>query len=185
VVPLLLDCNVSPAHAQLDDELMQRVFEAWRELRRGAVRKLNSHFYGTGDDALDPGQMDTLDVIASRPRWRMSRLARALYLDPSTVTRSVDRLTEYGLVTRVPAADDARGVQVRATPSGRALCETVSERRRVVMRSILADLPRAECEHLAEALERLVTGVATYALRLESGDNGEAPLTASLTRTLK
>ncbi len=132
-----------------------------------------------------PARVDILDVIASRPRWRMSHLARALYLDPSTVTRSVDRLTEYGLVTRVPAADDARGVQVRATPSGRALCETVAKRRRVAMRNVLFDLPPEECEQLAQALERLVSGVAAYASRLESGDVGEPPLTASLKRTLK
>jgi DNA-binding MarR family transcriptional regulator len=97
----------------------------------------------------------------------------------------VNRLAEYGLVSRVPAADDARGVQVRATPSGRALCETVAERRRVAMRNVLHDLPRAECEQLAQALERLVRGVAAYALRLESDDNGAAPLTASAKRTPK
>jgi DNA-binding MarR family transcriptional regulator len=153
---------------QLDDELMQRVFDAWRELRRGAVRKTNAHFYGSGPDALDPAQMDILDVITSRPRWRMSRLARALYLDPSTVTRSVDRLAEYGLVTRVPAADDGRGVQVRATPSGRALSKTVAQRRRVVMGKILHDLSKDECENLAEALETLVSGVSAYAEQLES-----------------
>ncbi len=156
------------ATAPQDDDLMQRVFEAWRELRRGAVRKTNAHFYGSGPDALDPAQMDILDVIASRPRWRMSRLAHALYLDPSTVTRSVDRLAEYGLVTRVPAADDGRGVQVRATPSGRSLSKTVGQRRRVVMSKILHDMSHDECEDLARALETLVKGVSAYAENLES-----------------
>jgi DNA-binding MarR family transcriptional regulator len=150
------------------DELMQRVFEAWRDLRRGAVRKSNAHFYGSGPDALDPGQMDVLDVIVSRPRWRMSQLAQALYLDPSTVTRSVDRLAEYGLVMRVPAADDGRGVQVRATPSGRNLSKTVAQQRRVVMRNILHDMSRDECERLALALERMVGGVAAYAAQLDA-----------------
>src|SRR6202521_1221913 len=150
------------------DELMQRVFEAWRELRRGAVRKSNAHFYGSGPDALDPGQMDVLDVICSRPRWRMSQLAQALYLDPSTVTRSVDRLADYGLVMRVPAADDGRGVQVRATPSGRSLSKTVAQQRRVVMRNILHDMSRDDCERLALALERMVGGVAGYAATLDA-----------------
>src|SRR5580700_4167485 len=93
------------------DELMQRIFEAWRDLRRAAVRKMNAHFYGSGPDALDPAQMDILDVVASRSHWRMSELAQALYLDPSTVTRSVDRLAGYGLVMRASAVDDGRGVQ--------------------------------------------------------------------------
>jgi DNA-binding MarR family transcriptional regulator len=155
------------------DELMQRVFDAWRDLRRGAVRKSNAYFYGTGPDALDPGQMDVLDVIVSRPRWRMSQLAQALYLDPSTVTRSVDRLAEYGLVMRVPAADDGRGVQVRATPSGQNLSESVAQQRRIVMRNILHDMPRSECEALALALEKMVRGVSAYATQLAAG--GEAP----------
>jgi DNA-binding MarR family transcriptional regulator len=162
------------ATPQLDDELAQRVFELWRELRRGAVRKLNSHFYGSGPDALDPGQMDILDVIVTRARWRMSQLAQALYLDPSTVTRSVDRLADYGLVTRVPAADDGRGVQVRVTRSGRALCKSVAERRKVVMRNVLRDLSPAECESLAAGLERMVSGISAYALQLESMDDGPA-----------
>jgi DNA-binding MarR family transcriptional regulator len=150
------------------DELMQRVFEAWRDLRRGAVRKSSAHFYGIGPDALDPGQMDVLDVIASRSRWRMSQLAQALYLDPSTVTRSVDRLAGYGLVMRVPAADDGRGVQVRATPSGRNLSKTVAEQRRVVMRNILHDQSHDDCERLALAMERMVRGVEAYAAQLDA-----------------
>jgi DNA-binding MarR family transcriptional regulator len=119
--------------------------------------------------------MDILDVIASRPRWRMSRLAHALYLDPSTVTRSVDRLAEYGLVTRVPAADDGRGVQVRATAAGRALAKTVGQRRRVVMGKILHDLSIEESQDLAQALERLVSAVSAYAENLEVGPN-DAPV---------
>jgi DNA-binding MarR family transcriptional regulator len=155
--------------ADRDDDLMQRVFEAWRALRRGAVRKMNSHFYGSGPDALDPAQMDILDVVASRRRWRMSKLAQALYLDPSTVTRSVDRLAGYGLVTRVSVADDGRGVQVRATPSGRMLSKSVAEGRRVVMGAILHDMSQCECEELAAILERFVSGISAYSERLESG----------------
>jgi DNA-binding MarR family transcriptional regulator len=158
------------------DELMQRVFEAWRDLRRGAVRKSNAHFYGSGPDALDPGQMDVLDVIVSRQRWRMSQLAQALYLDPSTVTRSVDRLAEYGLVMRVPAADDGRGVQVRATPSGRSLSKNVAQQRRVVMHNILHDMPREDCERLALALERMVAGVAAYAFQLDAAHSEAAAI---------
>ena len=83
------------------------------------------------------------------------------------MTRSVDRLAEYGLVMRVPAADDGRGVQVRATPSGRSLSKTVAQQRRIVMRNILHDLPRDECEQLALALER--DGQGSGGLRLPAG----------------
>jgi DNA-binding MarR family transcriptional regulator len=60
----------------------------------------------------------------------MTRLTEALHLDPSTVTRSGDRLTSYGLITRVPVAHKGRGVQVRATAFGRADVDRTTEIRR-------------------------------------------------------
>ena len=156
------------AKAELDDEVLQRVFEAWRELRRGAVRKLNDDFYGRWPDALDPAQMDILEMIASQSSWRMSQLAQALHLDPSTVTRSIDRLVGFKLVRRVPAADDGRGVQVRATPAGRALCKKVPERRLDVMRDVLRGMSEREAEQLARLMEKMVDGVAAYAQRVET-----------------
>jgi DNA-binding MarR family transcriptional regulator len=163
---------------QVDDDVLQRVFEAWRELRRGAVRKLNDDFYGRWPDALDPAQMDFLELIDSRSSWRMSQLAQALHLDPSTVTRSIDRLVSFKLVRRVPAADDGRGVQVRATPAGQALCEKVPEQRREVMREILRDMTPRECDELARLLEKMVDGVAAHAQRLEPGGASSSASTA-------
>lgn len=158
------------AKAQVDDEVLSRVFEAWRELRRGAVRKLNDDFYGRWPDALDPAQMDILEMISSKPSWRMTQLAQALHLDPSTVTRAIDRLVGYKLVRRVPAADDGRGVQVRATPAGRAQVKKVPEQRREVMREILRDMSPRERDQLARLLEKMVAGVAAHAQRLEPTD---------------
>src|SRR5262245_48598488 len=123
---------------------MQRVFEAWRELRRGAVRKLNADFYGHREDALDPAQMDILEVVASRPNWRMNHLATALHLDPSTVTRSIERLAADRLVTRLSTPDDGRGVRVKATKAGLAACQEIAPRRRDVMREVLRDMPPRE-----------------------------------------
>jgi DNA-binding MarR family transcriptional regulator len=157
---------------------MQRVFEAWRELRRGAVRKLNSDFYGHREDALDPAQMDILEVVASQPSWRMNHLALALHLDPSTVTRSIERLAANKLVTRLAAADDGRGVRVRATKAGHAVCNEIAPGRRAVMREVLRDMPEREREQLATLLEKMVSGVSAYATRLGSSD-GEWSATSS------
>ena len=154
--------------AEAEDDLLQRVFEAWRELRRGAVRKLNKDFYGRWPDALDPSQMDVLEMIASRPSWRMSKLAEALHLDPSTVTRSIDRLTRLGLASRVPTAQDGRGVQVRATAAGEELCRKVPDRRMAVMREVLVEMPLDERQELARLLEKMVNGVRSYASQLDS-----------------
>jgi DNA-binding MarR family transcriptional regulator len=165
--------QISSAMAEGEAELLERVFEAWRELRRGAVRKLNKDFYGRWPDALDPSQMDVLEMIACRPSWRMAKLAQALHLDPSTVTRSIDRLAGLGLVARVATVGDGRGVQVRATASGRKLCRKVPARRMAVMQEVLQEMPLQERQELARLLEKMVDGVRSYARKLDTAEDAD------------
>ncbi len=58
------------------DALGQRIAASWTEIRRGAATsEVRDYLYGTGEDRLDRGQMDTLDLLARQPLWRMSELA--------------------------------------------------------------------------------------------------------------
>lgn len=142
------------------DEVARRVGLAWRELRRGAsMGLLREQFLGTGDDALDTGQMDTLDVLVSGDTWRMGDLADALRVDPSTATRAVDRLTRIHLAERLPDPDDRRVVLVRATQAGRSRHAEAYRRWRIVLHDILDEFEPAEREQLAVALERLVAAL--------------------------
>jgi DNA-binding MarR family transcriptional regulator len=142
------------------DEVARRVGLAWRELRRGAsMGLLREQFLGTGDDALDTGQMDTLDVLVGADTWRMGDLADALRVDPSTATRAVDRLTRIHLAERLPDPDDRRVVLVRATPAGRERHEEAYRRWRKVLHDILGEFEPAEREQLAMNLERLVAAL--------------------------
>ena len=69
-------------------ELAVRIALAWRAIRRGAsTGPLLDFLYGTDDEAIEQGQMDTLDLLAQQSSWRMSELADALHVDPSTATR--------------------------------------------------------------------------------------------------
>jgi DNA-binding MarR family transcriptional regulator len=115
--------------------------------------------------------MDILEVVASRPNWRMNHLAAALHLDPSTVTRSIERLASDRLVTRLSTPDDGRGVRVKVTKAGLAACQEIAPRRRDVMREVLRDMPAREQEKLAALLEKMVAGVTAYARRLDEADD--------------
>ena len=53
--------------------------------------------------------MDTLDLLVQQPAWRMSELAEALRVDPSTATRAVQRLVRAGLADRRSRADATAG----------------------------------------------------------------------------
>jgi DNA-binding MarR family transcriptional regulator len=138
-----------------------RIALAWRELRRGAsAAALRDHFFGTGDDALDPGQMDTLDLLLSGRRaadgWRMSELADALHVDPSTATRAVQRLVNDGLAERRPSSDDGRVVTVVVSKEGRRRHTAVAKRRVDAMQRLLGAFDADERRQLAGLLDRFV-----------------------------
>ena len=141
----------------------QRVFDAWRELGRVSVRQLRTELYGEDDDALEPAQFDALEMLLSETEWRMNDFARALHVDPSTVTRTVDRLVKAGVAVRLPSSFDGRGTVVRATRQGRLRRTRVVEGRRELMREFLRDFTDQEIATLIELMERLADSVARVA----------------------
>ena len=154
--------EASPDHREVGD----RIFVAWRELRRGAgMAALRDVLYGTGDDALDPAQVDALELLLERGTWRMSDLAAALYIDASTATRTIDRLVAGGLAVRRSATDDARGIVVSATAGGRRQCVRIRQGRQVLVREFMEEFTGDERERLAELMQRLVAGVNRRAAR--------------------
>ena len=81
-----------------DLDVAVRIGAAWRDLRRGGANTVvRDYFFGNEPGAIDSGQMDTLDVMVRQPSWRMSDLAEALRVDPSTATRAVQRLLKENL----------------------------------------------------------------------------------------
>lgn len=141
----------------VEADLAYRISLAWRELRRGAATAaLRDHFFGTGPGALEPGQMDTLDVLVTQDHWRMSELAEALRVDPSTATRAVQRLVNDGLAVRSHPDGDKRVVLVQPTPEGWRRHRAVARRRIAVLSRLLAAFDAQERHQLADLLGRFV-----------------------------
>lgn len=141
----------------IEADIAYRIGLAWRELRRGAATAaLRDHFFGTGPGALEAGQMDTLDVLLTREQWRMSELAEALRVDPSTATRAVQRLVNEGLAARSHPDGDKRVVLVQATPEGWRRHRSVARRRGTVLSRLLAAFDAEERQQLADLLGRFV-----------------------------
>jgi DNA-binding MarR family transcriptional regulator len=89
-----------------------RMLELWREF-----------------DLMPPQQM-TLGLLLDAPR-PMGDLAHQMHCDSSNITGIVDRLTERGLVERLPAEGDRRVKLVTLTGAGRELAEELARRRAV------------------------------------------------------
>lgn len=144
----------------LDLELVGRVGRAWREIRRGATAgDLRDVIFGVGGSAIEPGQMDALDLLVTVESCCMGDLAEHLRIDPSTATRAVQRLIKDNLVERVKHSGDGRVVAIAATERGRRIHGEVAARRRDVILTVLEAFPEDERFLLAQILERFSTAV--------------------------
>lgn len=151
-----------PRHREVYD-LAVRIGLAWRELRRGSSTSgLRDYLYGSEEESIEQGQMDTLDLLALRPAWRMSELAEALRVEPSTATRAVQRLVNAGLAQRRPGDEDGRVVQVAITDEGREIYRAVAARREELLTFILRSYSRSELPVFADMLERFVGSVDAF-----------------------
>jgi DNA-binding MarR family transcriptional regulator len=143
-------------------KLAIRVGLAWIEIRRGAAMgALQRHLFGSEEDALEQGQMDTLDLLAKQP-YRMCDLAEALRVDPSTATRAVQRLVKDGLAERRSDDEDGRVVMVGITTAGTTRHAEVAARRSEVMRHLLGAYSPEERPVLADMLERFVAAIDDF-----------------------
>jgi len=141
-------------------ELAVRITASWKEMRRGAaMAALRDHLMGVGPDALESGQVDTLDLLVKRDAWRMSDLADALRVDPSTATRAVQRLVRVGLAERRASEEDGRVVMVTATTTGRERHRVIAQRRRALMADMLAAFEPDERRQLADLMDRFVAAL--------------------------
>ncbi len=111
------------------------VVQRWRDLLRqhAAVscaleRALEQHGLGVSEfEALD--QL----VAGDCAKRRMSELAADMYLSQSALSRTVARLEDAGLVTRVMCSDDRRGIFVSLTDKGRAVHRKARQTRHAVL----------------------------------------------------
>lgn len=144
-------------------ELAVRIGASWVQIRRGAAMgTLRDYLLGTGNEALEQGQMDSLDLLARQPLWRMSDLAEALRIDPSTATRAVQRLVVAGLASRSTNDGDGRVVMVEITEAGRSRHADVNARRGLLMTHMLGAFTPEERPILADMLERFVSAVDEF-----------------------
>jgi len=107
---------VSPAEGPLSFAVFQ-LARAHRGRAAAMLRAMNLH----------PGQELLLMQLFDRDAQTQSELLESVGLDHSTISKSVRRMQEAGLLTSERSPDDRRVVIVRLTDKGRAMCEPISE----------------------------------------------------------
>jgi DNA-binding MarR family transcriptional regulator len=124
---------------------------------------LQRELYSIGGHELTPVQIDMIEILATRKSWRMSELATACGVDPSTITRTFAPLVELGLAERNRSPDDGRLVLVSVTEHGRAHVRRIGKARHQLMRAVLSRLTPQRRILLADLLEDYIRAVEAEA----------------------
>ncbi|WP_307842892.1 MarR family winged helix-turn-helix transcriptional regulator [Streptomyces triculaminicus] len=110
---------------------------------------------------LYPGQELLMMRLWEAGPQRQSELIKLMELDPSTVTRMVQRLEQAGLISRCAHPGDRRAVLIETTPAGEALREEVEQVWRDLEERTVAGLTEADRAELSRLLSLLERNLAT------------------------
>lgn len=120
------------------------------------LRKLAFNQHPLEDSSVTMPQLTLLDYIAAAPGCGIQEIAAELDLTAPTISVSVRRLEQAGLVERRPDPQDGRAVQLFLTAPGQALCRQAHAFRQDKMRKLFRGLAAEESATLISLLERAV-----------------------------
>ena len=134
-------------------QVLSRVSRLARHLDRARRTAFAAH-------DLEPWEFDVLAALRRQgPPYELSpgALLRTTLVTSGTMTNRVDRLEKAGLVRRRPDPEDKRGVLVTLTPAGQAQADAALADLLQAEQALLAPLPKASREALADLLRILLT----------------------------
>jgi DNA-binding MarR family transcriptional regulator len=147
------------------DPFTAEEFSAWRGMLRvhaTVFRELDRRLmakHGFGVDAY--GVLITL-VTAPERRLTIGALGTQRNLSPSGISRSVDRLTKTGLLTRASNPADGRSLLVELTDEGlERLRAAQVTHHRVVREMLLSRLDKRDLERLMGLWEKAMPGAVS------------------------
>ncbi|MCW5749700.1 MAG: MarR family transcriptional regulator [Alphaproteobacteria bacterium] len=109
-----------------------------------------------------------LAALQHRDRQTVSQLAESTAIDISTLSRILDLMEDRGLAVRARGvAGDARSIELRLTPAGRALARRITPVALDYERTALAGLSPAEERQLKRLLGRVHANMAGLTRRRE------------------
>lgn len=104
------------------------------------------------DESITIPQFRLLVVLHARGPVKLTAIADALAVNPSTATRMVERLVTTGLVSRQPNPASRRELVVDLTDRGRSTVREVMRRRRAQLSRIVTRMTRTAQRNLVRAL---------------------------------
>lgn len=131
-------------------------------IRPAMTRLYVTYFRTAHASELSGPQLSLLHRLEEGGPSRIRQLADAEGVRMPTASNTVNELEKRGLVTRVRAADDRRGVTVELTGLGRTELQRVGAERTRYLAEMLATLDTEHLEQLAAASDAINALAASY-----------------------
>lgn len=132
--------------------------ETWESLFRAQVAVMRRLQSGPAFKSLAVNEYDVLFTLSRCPSgWlRLNELNDNVLLSQSSLSRLVERLEKRGLLERMPAPQDGRGILLRLTDAGRELQKQIGrEHVRDISALITPALTASEQRELLRLTEKL------------------------------
>ena len=139
----------------IQDTQAQRLREAIRALVRRFSLAERADMSCCG---MTVAQAATLEALTDGS-LRLSDLGKRLGIPPSTLTRTLARLEERGLIRKEPDPIDGRAQRVALTNTGFNAASEVRSQEEIFARSVLDRLPQGSTADSLTTLENLLTAV--------------------------
>lgn len=112
-----------------------------------------------------PGGAGTIRALRTVERWpdpgpSIGEVAERLGLDPSTMSRVIERCVAAGMLVRVADAEDRRRSHLRLTEPGRELISAASRNRRLLLAEVTRDWQPDDLRRLLDLLHELLEDFA-------------------------
>jgi DNA-binding MarR family transcriptional regulator len=111
-------------------------------------------------EGLFAGQDVLLLTLGGEKSLEVGEMADRLRVRPPTVSKTLTRLTEAGLVSRLPVSSDKRRVAARITAKGRAKLDRIAGIRSRVERELLSGFDPKDQRRLRNLLRKAINTMA-------------------------
>lgn len=107
--------------------------------------------------ALTLSQFVVLALLQSVSRpLSLREISDNTLIPPSSMTHTIDRLVEQGLVLRAPHPTDRRTILASLTDEGSSIVERIDQQRRAIFERTWGLLPEAELNAFSEILNKII-----------------------------
>ena len=138
-----------------------RLWGEFSSLLRG-LKELNAHALETTGVRCEQAAAHVLGRLELLGPVRLTELAHALGLDPSSVSRQVSSLERSGWVVREKDPADQRAQRLELTPTGGQVVATVRAARERALQTLTPSWSTQDLDDLSSCLARLNTDLDAH-----------------------